>query len=87
MSWKTVATVLTVVFAVAVVQATAIGPVHDLEDGFTDNIDYNNEYYSVQDRISGYIDAWINMGLIAIFGMMGWGIARIVRKELTRGQL
>jgi hypothetical protein len=87
MSWKTVATVLITVFAIALVQATAIGPLFKLTDELSDDGDYNNEYYSVRDRIDGFVSSWINMGLVGIFGMMAYGAARVVRKELTRGQL
>lgn len=91
MSWRTVATVLIVVFLIAVVQSALAGPLVQITSSLNDTGDYGDldgvEGYDGNSVISGMASDWFNMGLVAMFGMMAYGIARVVRRELTRGGL
>lgn len=86
MSWKTAATVLIVVFVLLALQATLAGPMTQTLDALNETGDYNNSHFNGNDLIPGYISSIFNMILIGVFGMMGWGAARILRREITRGR-
>lgn len=89
MSWRTIATVLIVVFAVAIVQAALAAPLNSVLGDLNDTGDYSDldgvDDYNGNSIIGGLWSSWMNMGLVAMFGMMVWGVARVVRRELTRG--
>lgn len=85
MSWRTAATVLTVVFVIAVLQAVLAGPFVETQTTLNESGDHNESGYFEDSIMEDWIDAWFNVGLIAIFGIMGWGVAHVVRRELTRG--
>lgn len=91
MSWKTATVVLIVVFAIALAQSALAGPMVQVTDSLNETGDYSNldgvDGYNGNDVITGLVDDWLNMGLIGMFGIMIWGIARVVRRELTRGRL
>jgi hypothetical protein len=92
MSWRTAATALVVVFAIAMGQAVLIGPVLQVTSDLNDTGDYSDlegadDDYNGNEVISSLPGQWLNMGLVAMFGIMAWGIARVVRRELTRNRL
>jgi hypothetical protein len=92
MSWRTAATALVVVFAIAMAQAVLIGPVLQVTSDLNDTGDYSDlegadDDYNGNEVISSLPGQWLNMGLVAMFGIMAWGIARVVRRELTRNRL
>lgn len=85
MAWRTVLTVIAVVFVIAIAQMT-LGPVGDQTlDSLNESGDYNNSHYDGNDLIGGWMSDWFNMGLFAMFGVMLWGAWRIARREITRG--
>lgn len=84
MSWKQAVGFLTVVFVIVVIQSAVAGPLVQLQDTLLDSGDYSNEYMDGEAQIQSLVDAWFNMGLVAIFLLAGVVVARIVRKELTR---
>lgn len=85
MSWRTAATLLIIVFVLLLLQATLAGPAVQISDDLNATGDYDNDHFNGNDRITGYVSDWFNMGLVAVFGMMLWGVARVIRRELTRG--
>ncbi len=85
MGWKTIATVLIVVFTLVLVQSTLVGPATQITNDLNETGDYNNEHFNGNKLITSYVGDWLNMGLIGIFGIMMWGVAHVVRRELTRG--
>jgi len=86
MSWRTAATALIVVFVLLLLLTTLAGPMNQTLDALNETGDYNNTHFDGNSLIPGYIGAWFNMILIGVFGMMTWGVARIVRREITRGR-
>lgn len=86
MSWKTAATVLIIVFVIALLQSLLASPALTLTQDLNQSGDYDNQYFNGNNLISGYLSSWFDAGLVAIFGMMVWGFARVVRKELFRGR-
>lgn len=87
MSWRAAATVLIVVFGVVLVQAAIADPLITFETSLNATGDYSNEHFDGNAIIDGLPQAWFNMGLIAIFGLMVYGVMRVIRQELTRGGL
>lgn len=93
MSWKTIATVLIVVFALALVQASLAGPMVTVQDSLNESagdiqIDTGpGQSFDGNSIITGMMGHWFNMGLVAMFGIMAWATARVVRKELTQGRI
>lgn len=85
MGWRTVSAVLVVVFVIGVLQAVLAGPLITLTDDVKDTGDFSNEHFDAEQIIDNTRSAWFNMGLVAIFGIMAWGMIRVVRRELTRG--
>lgn len=85
MSWKTAATALIVIFVIVLLQSVLAGPFVQIQEGLNETGDHSNEYYDGNSLITGWVSDWFNMGLVAIFGLMTWAVARVVRKELTRG--
>jgi hypothetical protein len=84
MAWKTVATVVIVVFAIVLTQMVVAGPVENVETSLNETGDYSNEHFDGNEFITSTLDSWYNMGLIAIGGLMFWGTVFVIRKELTR---
>lgn len=84
MSWQQAATFLVVVFIIVVIQAAVAGPLVEVQDSLTSNVDFNNEHFNGPDLIEGLVSTWFNMGLVAIFLLAGSVIALLVRRELTR---
>lgn len=89
MSWRVVATVLTVVTVLVIVQSALASPLHETTTQLNETGDYGDldgvSGYDGNQVITGLWDDWMKMGLIGMFGIMLWGTARVVRKELTRG--
>lgn len=86
MSWKTVATVIIIVFAIALAQMVMAAPLLDVANSLNDSGDYENEHFDGNEKINDLPDIWFNMGLIGIFGLMAWGVWFVVKRELTRGR-
>lgn len=91
MSWRVLATVMVVIFALAVAQAALASPLHEVTSKLNDTGDYSNlegvDGYDGNAVIGNMFGHWMNMGLMGMFGIMLWGVARVVRRELTRGGL
>jgi len=86
MSWRTAATVLIIAFVVLSLQSILASPMVEVTGALNATGDYSNQYFNGNALITGYLDSWFDMGLIAVFGMMGWGVARVLRREITRGR-
>lgn len=85
MSWRTAATALIVVFVMLLVWATLADPLVQIGNAFQ-GVETSGQFNTEQ-KIDTNIQAWFNMLLLAVFGVMGWAFWRVVRRELTRGQL
>jgi flagellar biosynthesis protein FlhB len=83
MGWKQAAGLLTIIFIIVVVQSAVAGPLVELQNAFLE-VDFANEHWDASALITGMVSSWFNMGLVAIFLLMGATLARAVRKELTR---
>lgn len=84
MSWKIIAAALTAVFAIILAQSVFIGPLFTIQNSLNETGDYNSDYLDGNHVITSLPSTWLDMGLIAIFGILTWGAWRIVRRELTR---
>jgi hypothetical protein len=87
MSWRTIATVFIIVFAIAIGQGLLAGPILEVADGLNGSGDYENEHFDGNQLIADLPGQWFNMGLLAMVGIMLWGAFRVLREELTRGRL
>lgn len=85
MSWRTIAAVLTVIFLISLIQSAMADPLTMLASAFSDTGTYGFAGLDGNAYITGLPSTWFNMGLVAMFGLMVWGLARVVRQELTRG--
>jgi hypothetical protein len=83
MSWRTAAAVIIAVFALTVVWAIFADPLIQIADAFTD-FDTSGQF-NYEDTIDGLVGTWFKMILLAVFGILGWGTWRVLRKEITRG--
>jgi hypothetical protein len=84
MAWKTVATVVIVVTSILLAQMVLAGPLEETETKLNETGNYSNEHFDGNQRITDQLGNWYNMGKVAVFGLMFWGVAWVVRKELTR---
>lgn len=84
--WRTIITVVIVVFMILLAQIVLAPPLEDVEEGFNSSGDYSNEHFDGNERITSIVGIWYNMGLIAIAGLSMWGVWRVVRRERTRGR-
>lgn len=90
MSWRTTAAALIVIVSVVIVQSLVADPLIRILDKLANSGDYSDVAGTGLDGdalITSFAGDWFNMGLILIFGIMAWAIARVVRRELTRGRL
>jgi len=90
MSWRTVSVVLIVVASVAILQSLLADPLIQVLNALASSGDYSNVAGTGMNGntyITGLAGSWLNMGLVLIFGIMAWGLARVLRRELTRGRL
>lgn len=84
MSWKQAATFITIVFVIVLVQALVADPLVTLQNSLLDSVTFGTTQFDGPQLIKDNIAAWFNMGLVAVFVLMGVVVARAVRKELTR---
>lgn len=87
MSWRIVATVMIIVFAIVLAQGALAGPLIQTGEKLNQSGDYSNPHFDGNQIIGDMPGHWFNMGLVAIFGIMLWGAWRVVREELTRGRI
>lgn len=87
MSWRTAAAILIVVFAIVLLQAVLADPLYTYMSTVTGFYDTTGGTIDGNSLIDGLADRWFDMGLVLIFGLIGWGALRVVRREITRGQL
>lgn len=87
MGWKAVSVVLIVVFMIVVVQSALAGPAVEVTESLNATGDYSNDHFDGNALITGFDDAWFDMGLIAIFGIMMWGTWFVLKRELTEGRI
>lgn len=85
MSWRTGATVLIVCFALVLTWMVLAGPLVEVGEAFK-SFETSGQFSS-DSKIDGLISGWFNMFLIAIFGIMGWAVWRVYRREVTRSGL
>lgn len=84
MSWRAVAAVLIAVFFYVVLQSAMAGPLVQIGNELNETTEMESEHFD-DSTFTSLPRAWFNMGLIGIFLGMVWGLARVVRRELTRG--
>ena len=85
MATRTGFTVLIVIFGATIVWVGLADPLVQLGAAFK-AIDTSGQFGKTA-LIDGMIASWFDMLLLLVFGIMAWGIVRVVRRELTRGNL
>lgn len=83
MSWRTAAAAIIAVFALIAVWAIVADPLIQIGDAFKE-IETSGQFNHDQ-RVDGLIGTFFDMFLVAIFGILGWGTYRVLRRERTRG--
>lgn len=83
MGWRTIAAVFIAVFAFLVVGATMADPLVQIANAFQDI--QTSGQLSTDSKIDRLVASWFNQILVAIFGILLWGVWRVIRRELTRG--
>lgn len=83
MAWRTVAAVMVVVFSMLVVWSTMADPLVQIANSFIE-IETSGQL-NTDSKINRMVAAVFNMILVAVFGIMAWGVWRVIRRELTRG--
>lgn len=84
MTWRTVAAVMVVIFLIAVIQSIMAGPLVTVSESFNQTGDYDLDGNLNNSFITDLPNAWFNMGLVGMFMFLGWGVARVVRREITQ---
>lgn len=87
MTWRTAAAILVAVFAIVLLQAVLADPLFTYLETVTGFFDTSGGRIDGNSLIDGLGSAWMNMGLIMIFGLISWGVLRVLREELTQGRL
>lgn len=85
MSWRTIATVMIVLFATMILWTVSVDPLRQVGDSFKE-IDDGQGDFDIPGQIDGKLRGYENMFLILAFGVMTWGLWRILRRELTRSR-
>lgn len=85
MAWRTAATVIIVVFALIIIWMTMADPLVQVANAFQDIETSGN--LGTNSKIDSMVRGWFNMILVAVFGFLGWGVWRVLRRELTQGRL
>lgn len=85
MSWRTVIAVLIFVFAVIFMQSVFAGPLFQFGNDLAAQDDDDGNSLDSSAKIENLETVWFDMGIIAVMGIGVWGLARVVRRELTRG--
>jgi len=83
MSWRQAVTLVIIIFVLTVVQALLAGPLTTLETDLVDSGDYSNEHFDGDQLISGMFEGWWNMGLAAVFLLIGAAFVRAVQDQLA----
>lgn len=83
MGWRTVAAVMIAVFAFLAVWVTMADPLVQISNTFID-IETSGQL-NTDSKITSLVDSLFNMILAGVFGILMWGIWRVIRRELTRG--
>lgn len=83
MSWKQAAALVSIIFVITVVQSLLAGPIFQFQDTVIAAVSFGSPHFDGASLIKGLISSWFNMGLVAVFLVIGVAIARVVRKELT----
>lgn len=84
MSWKQAAGLIIVIFTLALLQSVAAPAIFEVEEGINQSGDYSNEHFDGNALITDTFSSWWDMGLVAIFLLMGVALARAVRRELNK---
>lgn len=84
MSWKQAAGLIVIIFVLVLLQSVAAGPVFTLQDSLNESGDYDNAQFDGNELINGLYVSWFDMGLVAVFLLLGVALARVVRRELNK---
>jgi hypothetical protein len=79
--WKTVVTILLFIFTMVMVQAVAGPALESTGEKFKSSQDLDTEYWDGDSLIDGMISSFFDGIMVAMMGIMVWGVARAVRRE------
>lgn len=83
MSWKQAAALVSIIFVITLVQSLLAGPIFQFQDTLISSVSFGSPHFDGASLIEGLVSSWFDMGLVAVFLVIGVAIARVVRKELT----
>lgn len=85
--WRVGATIVIFIALVIVIQGAA-GPAFAGIDENLSPLTSDRDYLDGPAAISGMIESWFQTALLGMFGIMLWGLARVIRREglLGRGR-
>lgn len=84
MSWRVAAAVMIAIAAALLISATTADPLRTATDSI-EEADPPGGRFDLGQYVDKGLRAYGNMILIIVFGLMGWGIWRVLRREATRG--
>ncbi|UPV72977.1 hypothetical protein M0R89_10495 [Halorussus limi] len=79
--WKTVVTVLLFIFTMVMVQAAAGPALESTGEKIKSANDLDTRHWDGESLIDGMISSFFDGIMVAIFGILIWGVAYSVRKE------
>jgi hypothetical protein len=84
-SWRTIATIIIVVFVGVAAWMALADPLVMIAEAFKGL--ETSGYFGYNDRVDGLVGSFFNMFLILIFGVIAWGVWWVVRRELSTGRI
>lgn len=85
MSWRTIATIMTVVFVAVAAWMTLADPLLSVAEAFKGL--ETSGYFGYDARVDGLVGSFFNMFLVLIFGVIAWGVWWVIRRELSTGRI
>lgn len=86
MAWRKVATIMIIVFGIAVVQMSMAGPLTSVSQSLNETGDYSNEHFDGNKTITELPVTWFDMGLMGMFGIILWGFWSVIQDEINEGR-
>lgn len=87
MSWRVIAAIMIALFAILTVSAVTADPIRQVTDTIAEVDDGQGGNYDTESQADSGIRAYENLILVLVFGLIGWGGWRVLRRELTEGRL
>lgn len=88
MSWRLVATIMIAIFSILTLSVVTAGPLHQATGAITEMDDGTSEHGLDTDGfVNAGLQAYSDMILIFVFGLIAYGAWYLLRRELSAGRL